>query len=246
MTRNERADDAGDDLARRTLLRRAGAAVGTVGLGVVATPAEATSRCPRTRHYWAENDWPPHVDNNVDDPLELGGDSRSIAVWKLFLGSDQRGDRAAMFAQQLLTAKLNLLLRLDPDPACVNRSLDAYDDRTVEETRLDASRWLSHSNFSESAPQQCWTVETSDGSLDGEPLYEILARFNHNDLDELDCDCYGSLGEESSPPPLDVGAGPGTCGDADVEGKGLTRTSVWGRSTGRWFRTDGSTFLGRR
>lgn len=204
MTRNNRENEGGGHLSRRTLLRGVGTAAGVIGLGVSATPAAATRACPRTRHYWAEHEWPPHVDNHLDEPFSLGGVTKSKAAWRLFLGEDQ-DEPARMLAQQLLAAKFNLLLRPDPDWPCANLELEAYGGRTVEETRNEAATWLLYSSFEQPGTQQCWTVETGEGTLDGQPLYELLARFNHDDLDELDCNCYEWMHDEHDLPPLDVG-----------------------------------------
>lgn len=191
MTSNDETDDDGGGLSRRRLLRT-GATAGALGLGAAlgATPAAATSNCPRPRQYWASHDWPPHVENHLGTHIEIAGRTRSKAVWKLMLGMDLPDDRTAAMAQQLLTAKINLLLRPSSDPDCVNRELEAYDGRTVEGARNAAADWLLHSTFGEPEDQDCWTVETDDGPIDGGPLFQLLGHFNHGDLDELDCGCY--------------------------------------------------------
>lgn len=190
MTRND-SDDAVGPVSRRTLLRRTGATAGALGAAVTvgATPAAATNSCPRTRHYWSHTEWPPHVTRHLEDPMSLAGEARSRATWKLMLGMDLSDDRTGAMAQQLLTAKLNLLLRPDPDPTCVNRELSAFEGRTVEGARNAAAYWLYHSTFGDPEPQYCWTVKTDDGPLDGQPLFQLLGHYNNGDLDELSCDC---------------------------------------------------------
>lgn len=197
MTRNDSDDEVGP-VSRRTLLRRTGATAGALGAAVTvgSRPASATASCPRTRHYWSDAEWPPHVTNHLGTWIDLAGETRSRATWKLLLGLDLSEDRTAAMAQQLLTAKVNLLLRPDPDPGCVNRPLPEFDGRTVEGTRNAAASWLYHSTFGEPEPQPCWTVQTDDGPVDGQPLFQLLGHFNNGDLEGLSCNC-GPLREDA-------------------------------------------------
>lgn len=180
MTDQQAGTDCG--LTRRRVVRTA--AAGATGLLAVARGAEeaAATNCPRPAGYWAEQRWP--ATNRVTDSFALldGGDERSVAVWRILLGSPG-ADPGEAVARQLLAARLNFQYRPPDDPGCVDEPLAAYGDRTIRELKIAAKEWLEASNWPGDQPS--WVVD----GVDGEPLATALAAFNQGGLDELDCGC---------------------------------------------------------
>lgn len=178
---NDNRNGTGGDISRRRLLRTAGAAAGAAALGLTVTAAPAAAEaCPRPAAYWAEAAWPET--EALEGSTSVAGEQRSDAAWKLRLSMPPEDAGQAM-ARQLLTTRLNFQHRWKDDPGCVDAPLSDYDGRTLRGVKAEARAWLEASNWP--ASQSSWVVD----GVDGRPLYEVLARFNHAEFTELDCTC---------------------------------------------------------
>lgn len=179
-------------LSRRRLLRAAGIGAGGLALGAAVAPAPVSATdCPRSKRYWSRTEWPASFTDGRSE-LELGGMTKLIANWKLFLGVAPGEDRSVSLAQHLLAAMLNLELRPVSDPDCSDRPLTSVGGRTIEGVKNTALRWLHWSSFAETDEvQDSWLVDANGETIDGEPLRDALAEFNANALSQLNCGCRG-------------------------------------------------------